>query len=56
MELVRTGSTTEASQVLSNDLKIAIQEKWVKEITKVTGYETYEDLRRELRYRCPLKH
>ena len=53
---IRTGSTTEGLQALSEELKATINERWVNEIAKATGYQTYEDLRREIRNECPLKY
>ena len=45
LTFIRTGSADEALKVLSDDVKAVIQNRWEKDVTGVTGYKTYEELR-----------
>ena len=54
LTFIRTGSADEALKVLSDDVKAVIQNRWEKDVTGVTGYKTYEELRRGFRKERPL--
>ena len=51
---VSTGTTTKALEVMSDDLKNAIQEKWEETVGKETGYKDYHELRTSFRKQNPL--
>ena len=51
---VATGTTTKALEVMSNDLKSAIQKKWEETVGEETGYKDYQELRRSFRKQNPL--
>lgn len=52
--IMRSGSANEGREVLSDDVKAIIQQRWEEVITKVTGYKTYQELRRGVRNERPL--
>ena len=54
-ERVVSGSTTKALEVMSDEIKDVIQKTWERVVTKETGYQTYDELRRAFRRETPLE-